>query len=128
MDPQQELFTDLLVGIKNLGYDVYDGSMPPESASYPFVYLADSQLVDDRRYKDAVFGNVFQTVHVWHNNPRKRGTVSAMLLAVKDEANKIEHTNGFYWELRNVTQRILTDDSTDRTLLHAVLELEFKFN
>ena len=128
MDPQQELFTDLLVRIKNLGYDVYDGSMPPESTSYPFVYIADSQLVDDRRYKDAVFGNVFQTVHVWHNNPRKRGTVSAMLLAIKDEANKIEYTNRFYWELRNVTQRILTDDSTDRTLLHAVLELEFKFN
>ena len=128
MDPQQELFTDLLVRIKNLGYDVYDGSMPPESTSYPFVYIADSQLVDDRRYKDAVFGNVFQTVHVWHNNPRKRGTVSAMLLAIKDEANKIEYTNRFYWELRNVTQRILTDDSTDRTLIHAVLELEFKFN
>ena len=128
MDPQQELFTDLLVRIKNLGYDVYDGSMPPESTSYPFVYIADSQLVDDRRYKDAVFGNVFQTVHVWHNNPRKRGTVSSMLLAIKDEANKIEYTNRFYWELRNVTQRILTDDSTDRTLLHAVLELEFKFN
>ena len=128
MDPQQESFTDLLVRLKNLGYDVYDGSMPPESTSYPFVYIADSQLVDDMRYKDAVFGNVFQTVHVWHNNPRKRGTVSAMLLAIKDEANKIEYTNRFYWELRNVTQRILTDDSTDRTLLHAVLELEFKFN
>lgn len=128
MDPQQELFTDLLVRIKNLGYDVYDGSMPPESTSYPFVYIADSQLVDDRRYKDAVFGTVFQTVHIWHNNPRKRGIVSAMLLAVKDEARKIEYTGRFYWELRNVTQRILTDDSTDRTLLHAVLELEYKFN
>ena len=128
MDPQQELFTDLLVRIKNLGYDVYDGSMPPESTSYPFVYIADSQLVDDRRYKDAVFGNVFQTVHVWHNNPRKRGTVSAMLLAIKEAARSIEYTNRFYWELRNVTQRILADDSTDRTLIHAVLELEFKFN
>ena len=128
MDPQQELFTDLLVRIKNLGFDVYDGSMPPASASYPFVYMADNQLVDDMRYKDAVFGNVFQTIHIWHNNPRKRGTVSAMLLAVKEEARKVEFTNRFYWELKNVTQRILTDDSTDRTLLHVVLELEFKFN
>ena len=128
MDPQQELFTDLLVRIKKMGYDVYDGSLPPESAPYPFVYLADSQLVDDMRYKDAVFGNVFQTVHVWHNNPRKRGTVSAMLLAIKEAARSIEYTNRFYWELRNVTQRILADDSTDRTLLHAILELEFKFN
>ena len=128
MDPQQELFTDLKVRIESLGYDVYDGSMPPESASYPFVYMADNQLVDDRRYKDAVFGNVFQTVHVWHNNPRKRGTVSAMLLAIKEAARSIEYTNRFYWELRNVTQRTLTDDSTDRTLIHAVLELEYKFN
>lgn len=128
MDPQQELFTTLLVNIKALGYDVYDGSLPPAEASYPFVYMADNQLVDDYGNKTAVWGNVFQTIHIWHNNPRKRGTVSAMLLAIKDVARGIEYTDSFYWEIKNLTQRILPDDSTDRTLLHGILELEYKFN
>ena len=84
MDPQQELFTKLLTEIKalELGYDVYDGFLPPDGTPYPFVYLADSQLIDDAN-KTAVFGSVHQTIHVWHNNPRQRGTVSKMLLAIK---------------------------------------------
>ena len=77
MDPQQELFTKLLTEIKALGYDVYDGFLPPDGTPYPFVYLADSQQTDDAN-KTAVFGNVYQTIHVWHNNPRQRGTVSKM--------------------------------------------------
>ena len=47
MDPQQEIFTRLLVDLKALGYDVYDGALPPEDTAYPFIYLADSQLIDE---------------------------------------------------------------------------------
>ena len=54
MDPQQELFTKLLTEIKALGYDVYDDFLPPDGTPYPFVYLADSQLIDDAN-KTAVF-------------------------------------------------------------------------
>ena len=38
MDPQQELFTKLLTEIKalELGYDVYDGFLPPDGTPYPF--------------------------------------------------------------------------------------------
>ena len=46
-DPQQELFSALLVTIKEQGYDVYDGAMPSVNTPYPFVYLADSQQIDD---------------------------------------------------------------------------------
>ena len=30
MDPQQELFTELLLKLKEMGYDVYDTFLPPE--------------------------------------------------------------------------------------------------
>lgn len=79
MDPQQELFTILKLKLEELGYDVYDGFLPPKNTPYPFIYLADSHLIDDAN-KSAVFGNVYQTVHIWHNNSKKRGTVSKMLL------------------------------------------------
>ena len=46
MDPQQEIFTELLLRIKALGYDVFDGELPPENTPYPFVYLGDMQQTD----------------------------------------------------------------------------------
>ena len=48
MDPQQEIFSELFKRIKEDGYDVYDGFLPPDNTPYPFVYLADNQQIDDR--------------------------------------------------------------------------------
>ncbi len=127
MDPQQELFTELLLSIKALGYSVYDGELPPEGTAYPFVYLADSQQVDDAN-KSAVFGNAYQTIHVWSNTPKNRGTVSAMLLSIKRMCRKLDHTANFSWDLRNANQRILTDNTTTTPLLHGILEVEYKFS
>lgn len=127
MDPQQELFTELLLQLKKKGYDVYDTFLPDESAPYPFIYLADSQQTDDAN-KTAVFGNVYQTIHVWHNNPKQRGTVSQMLLDIKETCRKLQQTKNFGWDLRNVDQRILPDTTTKQPLLHGLLEVEFKFS
>lgn len=127
MDPQQELFAELLQKIKEWGYDVYDGALPPEDTPYPFVYLADSQQIDDAN-KTAIFGSVYQTIHVWHNNMKQRGTVSAMLLAIKDICRKVEHTKNFAWYVASVDQRILTDDTTKTPLLHGILDIEFRFS
>lgn len=127
MDPQQELFTELLLKIKALGYDIYDGFLPPDGTPYPFVYLGDCQLVDDAN-KSAVFGNVYQTIHVWSNTPKNRGTVSQMLLNIKQICRQLEHTNNFAWSLRNVNQRIIPDNTTKEPLLHGVLDVEFFFS
>ena len=127
MDPQQELFTELLTEIKKSGYGVYDGFLPPDGTPYPFIYLADSQQSDDAN-KTAVFGNVYQTIHVWHNNPRQRGTVSKMLLAIKSVCRRLDHTENFAWNVRNVNQRILPDTTTKQPLLHGLLEIEFSFS
>lgn len=127
MDPQQELFTELLLKIKALGYDVYDGFLPPEGTPYPFVYLGNSQQTDDAN-KNAVFGNVYQTIHVWSNTPKKRGTVSSMLLEIKQTCRRLNHTAKFAWTVRNIEQRILPDNTTKTPLLHGILEVEFKFS
>lgn len=83
MDPQQELFSALLLELKKqYPGSVYDTFLPSEGTPYPFVYLADSDL-NDRANKTAVFGIVSQTIHVWHDNPRQRGTVSQMILQIK---------------------------------------------
>lgn len=127
MDPQQELFTELLTKLREWGYDVYDGALPPENTPYPFVYLADSQQIDEAN-KTAVFGSVYQTIHVWHNEPKQRGTVSTLLLGIKDICRKIEHTKNFTWYVANVNQRIVTDTTTKEPLMHGLLDVEFRFS
>ena len=127
MDPQQELFTAILVACRNAGFDTYDGMLPPEGTKYPFVYIGDSQLIDDIK-KNAVFGNVTQTIHVYINDPRKRGTLSVMLLGIKNLCRHIESTSNFGWDLINVSQQILPDNTTDEPLLHGILELEYRFS
>lgn len=128
MDPQQELYTEILLALKKLyGNDVYDGFLPPEGTPYPFIYLGDFRQ-NDRETKGAIIGIVYSTIHVWHNNPHQRGTVSAMMLQIKTELRKIEKTANFSWMIKNVEQRILPDNTTKTPLLHGVLELEFMFS
>lgn len=126
-DPQQELFTKIKLDIEAKGYAVYDGELPPENTPYPFVYLGEFRQ-SDTGLKGAIVGNVYPTVHVWHNSPKKRGTVSQMLLDIKTICRHIEHTDGFSWLLNSVTQRIITDTTTKQPLLHGVLELGYKFS
>lgn len=127
MDPQQELFTALLLRLKDLGYDVYDTFLPAEGTPYPFIYLADSRQTDTRT-KNAVMGNVYQTIHAWHNNPKRRGAVSKMLLDIKRVCYELKHTENFAWMIQNINQRILPDNTTMTPLLHGLLEVEFKFS
>ena len=127
MDPQQELFTALLLKLKELEYDVYDTFLPPEGTPYPFIYLADSRQTDQKT-KSAVIGSVYQTIHVWHNNPKQRGTVSKILLDIKKICYRLENTAGSTWMIANVNQRIFPDNTTKTPLLHGLLEVEFKFS
>lgn len=127
MDPQQEIFLKLIEAIKALGYAVYDGELPPDNTPYPFVYLGDNTQ-SDRASKSALFGNVYQVIHVWHNSPGKRGTVSKMLLDIKTACRKIEQTENFSCMVVNQTQRIITDTTTKTPLLHGILDVEFKFS
>ena len=127
MDPQQELFTALLSQLKKSEYDVYDTFLPPKNTPYPFIFLADSQQIDDQN-KTAVFGDVYQTIHVWHNNPKQRGTVSKILLEIKQLCYELRSTANFAWDIRNVDQRILPDTTTAIPLLHGILDVQFKFS
>lgn len=126
MDPQQELFTYLRLAIEDAGYRVEDSALPPDGTPYPFVYLAGSTQTD-REHKGAASGTVSQTIHVWSSNPRNRGTVSSILLAIKTICRRLSHTDNFTWALSNVTQNILPDNTTAEPLLHGVLDVDFRF-
>lgn len=131
MDPQQELFTELRKRlVTQFGENkVFDGFMPPDGTPYPFIYLAENYSTDVRT-KSKLNGRVVQMIHVWHNSPMKRGTASLMMLGIKDIIRTIEHngTTNYGWIIQDVTQRILTDNTTKTPLLHGILEVELYFS
>lgn len=127
MDPQQELFTRIKIDLEALGYKVYDGFLPPEDTPYPFVYLGDFRQ-SDTDLKGAVVGSVYPMIHVWHNSPMQRGTVSKMLLDIKTVIRRIARTKNFVWAVRGVTSQIIPDNTTKTPLLHGVVEAESIFS
>ena len=127
MDPQQELFTRLKLSIEALGYAVYDGFLPPENTPYPFVYLGDFRQTDTE-YKNAVTGTVHPMIHIWHNNPGQRGTVSGMALKIKRICRAIQNTGNYKWFSKNYTHRMFPDYTTKTPLLHCVIEADFLFS
>ena len=126
MDPQQELFTALLIALRAEGWDVYDGALPPDGTEYPFVYLGDS-IQNDTANKSAVFGHITQYIHVYHDNVRKRGTVSEMLLKIKTICRNIG-TENHIWQVRGIDQHIMPDTSTAQALMHGALAVDFYFS
>lgn len=127
IDAQQELFTAVRLGLMESGKGVYDTFLPPEDTLYPFYYLGDNEQTDTQ-YKNATAGNVLQTIHIWHDNPKQRGTVSSMLLFAKTVCRNISKTANFSWTVRNISQRIIPDNTTKTPLIHGVLEVEFYFS
>ena len=124
MEPQQMLFTYLLTALRGKGYSVYDGALPLEDTPYPFIYLGDSQTVDENR-KQVVQGMVYQTIHIWHNKESQRGTVSTIVLDVKMFCRELERQSG--WIFSECSSQILPDNTTNKPLMHAVIEAGFKF-
>lgn len=125
IDPQQELFTKLRTEISK-SYDVFDGALPPADTPYPFIYLGETTIRDDYGNKTMVLANVGVTIHVWSDDFTKRGTHSEILRNVKAIARSITETTSYSWQIVNIYQRQLEDNTTRTPLLHGVLELEYK--
>ena len=126
IDPQQELFIELKRLLSNRGTAVYDGALPPEGTPYPFIYLENSQQIDELT-KGYIIGTVHQSISVWHSY-EKRGSVSRLLLEIKEICRGIKATDNFAWFCRDIDQQILPDNTTITPLLHGVLDITFQFS
>ena len=130
MDPQQELYTAILVALREkYGDMVFDGALPPAKTPYPFIYLADTEQYDEVN-KSAIFGDVTITIHVYHNQVTKRGTLSEIIGGIKEVVRGIDHTPNFAWFMRRggVRQQIIPDYTTDKPLMHGILTLTISFS
>ena len=127
MEPQQALFTAVRGKLLESYPDsVYDGQLPPDETPYPFIYLGEFDQYD-RETKSVILGNIPVTIHVWHSDFAKRGTVSAMLAAVKTALRSATCTD-YSFMVRNVTTRIMEDNTTTTPLMHGIVEATVYFS
>lgn len=124
MQAQQELFTYFKTALS-----AYDGYLPPQNTAYPFYYIADTRMQYGSS-KSQDYGYITIIVHVWHDNPKQRGTVSDMMVNIMDVAGSLEETTNYKWSLiRNETeQQILADNTTTPPLVHGWSSLRFSYS
>ena len=124
-DPQQEIFTAMRAACMTIG-DTYDTKLPPEDVPYPFIYIGQVRDNDDMGFKSETLSDVYIDIHVWHSDPRKRGTVSSMMAQVKAAAFRTSRTRHYAWTYKGADSQIITDTSTKEPLMHGVLTVHFK--
>lgn len=124
-DPQQELFQAIRTACGRVTKSVYDDGLPPEKTPYPFIYIGEMLMVDDNGYKDMILATCSGAIHIWHEKG-KRGSLSSLALNLKTELRKVTETGTYSWELENLTQQIINDDSTGERLLHCVVEYNYQ--
>ena len=128
MSEQQEYFMALRQALKNKGYKVYDGALPPENTPYPFIYLAGSWN-NPTDIKRGDLGRITQVVQVW-GTYKMRGTISAISEDVLKIAQSIQTTENFAYKVRKneTEQQILNDDTTTTPLMQGYTSLRVAYS
>lgn len=123
--PDQQIYDELFKISLKLGYDTYN-YLPPEGTEYPFVFIGE-QISTDSANKTMVIGEVMQRIHVYGDKDKRR-QVTDMMNNLIYQIRKITHTDTFYISIKSLRKQILLDTSTNETLLHGLIEVDFKFN
>lgn len=123
--PQQYIFDEIYITSLNLGYETYD-YLPPENTDYPFVFIGE-QFDIDTANKTNVRGLVNQTVHVYHTR-KKRRELTDMVNDLRAAFRTLKKAGPYQINVRSVEGRTIFDNSTSETLLHGIIEIEFRFN
>lgn len=123
--PDQQLFDEIYKRISSLGYDIYL-ALPDMSAKYPFCVMGDTHLMPNPT-KSGLIGLVSTRVHIWDDiNNRRR--LSDMIYKVQNELSKINRIENRSWSMGlSSNSQIIKDNSTEETLFHAVIDMDFKF-
>jgi|SRR5690625_3947270 len=123
--PQQQIYDAVFLIAYKLGYSVFD-YLPANDVGYPFVFVGE-YFNNDRKNKSIKFGEVTQTIHLYHTI-RGRRELTTMIDRIKTECERLKRTENFYITCLNTNDQVITDNSTPEPLLHGILEVEFRFH
>lgn len=122
MSPYERIWIDIRMICVNLfgESDVYD--YLPGEVSYPFVFVGEQLKQNERIHKQFLNGRTQITIHFWHNDYRKRGTLNRMMYSLERELQQRYKSN-----IVGIDTRMLGDNSTGVELLHGVFDINIKF-
>ncbi|WP_283650858.1 hypothetical protein [Ileibacterium valens] len=129
MSPSQEMYSEFIqVLSKAYPGKVWDGWLiVPESTPYPFIQVGDTLENIDFGVKTFGFGKMNIVIHIWHNNPQKRGDLSCLMFSIRKIASRINQTKNYGWCLSGCEEQVLPDTTTKELLMHGVLSFDFKY-
>lgn len=108
--------------VKLFGTDNVFDYLPGKDTKYPFVFVGEQYKQNDRVHKDHLNGLTQVTVHFWHNDHRKRGSLLSMMYDLEEIIQQKYKSN-----LVGVNTEILSDNSTGKILMHGTFEVNIKF-
>ncbi len=119
----QELYDGLFLVLEGIT-DCYH-EIPPAEAEMPYIHFGQFQVLPNPT-KDRLKGLVSGTLHVWSG---ERIEVSSLCETIMKYSDDFKKTERFYWSLNAHASnyRIMEDNSTNKTLFHGIVDLEFKF-
>lgn len=127
ISPQQSVF----MLCKNTALDIFDGKvydyLPGKEVAYPFIFIGE-QFSNDIENKSVIFANVTQRVHFFHNDFRERRRISDLILKYMQAIREKEEAFKRDFLVKEMSYRMLTDNTTDTPLMHGVLEITFLVN
>ena len=120
ISPEQKIYTKIRKICKELGYSTYD-YLPDSKAGFPFIVLGEQFSQNFREHKDYYNKQTQITVHFWHNDWRKRGSLTKMMRDVE-----LGIMNEFKVNGEDISTQMLPDNSTGSDLWHGILETDIK--
>lgn len=120
ISPEQRIYTQIRRICDELGYSVYD-YLPDSKAGFPFIVLGEQFSQNIREHKDFYNKRTQITVHFWHNDWRKRGSLAQMMGDVE-----LAIVSEFGVDGEDISMQMLPDNSTGSNLYHGILETDIK--
>lgn len=94
----------------------------PGNVPYPFVFVGEQLKQDVLIHKDYRNGETQVTVHVWHDNHKKRGTLSTMASNIETAVKE-----KYGYRVIEANFQMLPNSSTGADLLHGIVEFNIKY-
>ena len=129
MEAQQEFFTALRAALLSIHPGmVYDTFLPAEGTPYPIIYLAGTDQTELNTKSAPTVGRITQDVRIWHDDPRKRGTVSSLMADVKAAARGIHYTEHYKYDVTVTESRLTSDSSVSPPLVYGIIGLTANYS
>lgn len=122
MTATQELYDTIYFNLEK-AYVVYE-ALPQEEVQYPFIVLGEIQQINSN-YKTAIGKTLTITIDVWGDTD-SRFSVDSMMNDINSITNITTENFHFVKRINESDSQILHDNSTDRDLIHGILNLTFE--